>query len=70
MNEDGGAEEGIEAGVERAAGEGGDAEGDEAEGEEAVEGPVVGAVGRVTVTERGGIVYCDDLVLDELEFAS
>lgn len=58
VQEDGGAQDGVGGGVERAGGEGSNGEGHETGGEEALKGPVVGAVGGAGVGNGDGVVDC------------
>lgn len=58
VQQDGGAQDGVGGGVERAGGEGSNGEGHEAGGEEALKGPVVGAVRGVGVGNGDGVVDC------------
>lgn len=63
VEEEDAAEDGIEGGVQRTRGEGGDGQGDEAGGEEALEGPVVGAVGGAGLRNGGRVVDCESVSL-------
>lgn len=56
VDEDGGAEDGVERRVQRASREGGDGERDQRGGDQTVKGPVVGAVRRRRGRYGGGIV--------------
>lgn len=58
VQEDGGAQDGVGGGVERAGGEGSNGERHEAGGEEALKGPVVGAVGGAWRGNGGRVVDC------------
>lgn len=54
VDEDGGGEDGVHGGVERASGEGSDGQGNKTGGDDTVEGPVVGTMGRRGGRNRGG----------------
>ena len=57
VDEDGGAQQGIHAGVQRPGSERSNRQGHQAGRKQALEGPVVRAMGRARVGYRGGIVH-------------
>ncbi len=63
VDEDGGAQDGVERRVQRAGREGGDGERDQGAGDQPVKGPVVGPVGWGRGRYGGGIVYYKSEVL-------
>ena len=54
------AEDGVHSRVHGARGEGGDGEGHEAGSQKTLSQPVVGALGRVGLGDRGGVVDCEN----------
>lgn len=57
VDKDGGGEDGVHGGVERAGGEGSDGQGNETGGDDTVEGPVVGAMRRRGRGNLDGVVH-------------